>query len=59
MVLETRIELNEVYKIKGKIMSREQKEKLAKVFSKGAVKATKSKAEHLNCTKQGCGSSWT
>jgi len=40
-------------------MSKEQKEKLAKIFAKGAVKAAKSKAEHLNCTKQGCGSSWT
>ena len=40
-------------------MSKEQKEKLVKIFSKGAVKATKSKAEYLNCTKQGCGSSWT
>jgi len=39
-------------------MNKQQKEKLAKLFTKGAVKATKSTSEHLNCTKQGCGSSW-
>jgi len=38
-------------------MSKEQKERLAKIFVRGAIKATESKAEHLNCTKESCGSS--
>jgi hypothetical protein len=41
-------------------MSPEKLKLLAALIKQhGEVKATKNVNEHLNCTKQGCGSSWS